>query len=210
MPYQMALDEALLKKFIDQPRLPQFRFFYASSPWVTVGFSFKDPMTSHPNVCRRITGGGRVVHGNDLIFSLIAGKGDDESFKSVRISYWKIHEAVKIGFELLNLKLDFYRCDQDLPSGPECFNFPIATDLSYQGRKIAGGAQKRSRGAFLHQESVQIPKGIDEPQLEKALLQGFQKVFEIQMIPCEVNPDDLRLADQLSKSKYEPLVQQSC
>ena len=31
------------------------------------------------------------------------------------------------------------------------------------GRKIAGGAQRRSRGAFLHQGSVRLPEGMRSP-----------------------------------------------
>ena len=49
-------------------------------------------------------------------------------------------------------------------TGP-CFTHPVPWDLvdPATGRKIAGGAQRRSRGAFLHQGSVRLPEGLRSP-----------------------------------------------
>ena len=204
MPYQMALDELLFKKyFLDSSssQKPLLRFFYASEPSVTVGFSYRGFDSKDPAICRRITGGGKVEHGKDLIFSLIARKDHDESFKSVRISYWKIHEAIRAGFALYERDFQFYRCDEELPKGSECFHFPIATDLAYQKKKIAGGAQKRSGGAMLHEESIQRPGNMEDESMEEAVRKGFEKIFEIEWIPCHVRPEDLKAAYALSKSK---------
>src|SRR4051812_9719540 len=102
MPVQMAVDEILFREYEQAEenragaREPVLRIYFSSEPWITVGYSHPEikSVTEIP-VCRRITGGGRVEHGRDLIFSVVAGKKDDESFGSVRISYLKIHEAVK-------------------------------------------------------------------------------------------------------------------
>ena len=92
MSFQMALDEVLFRNMEENPGEPVLRFYYADGPSVTVGYSHKG---TDKGTIPRMTGGGRVIHGDDLIFSLIARKEHDESFRSVRVSYWKIHEALK-------------------------------------------------------------------------------------------------------------------
>ncbi len=206
---------------------PVFRIFFSSEPWVTVGYSTKDVilrpegpknlarsfaslrMTEkevEPRVCRRITGGGVVHHGRDLIFSIVARKTDDESFRSVRLAYLKIHEAVKAAFEAGGMHPRFYRCDENLPRGRECFAFPIATDLALEGRKVAGGAQKRSSGVLLHQESIQDVQGLDLFDLAAGLRASFEKTFGIQFKPMDLDPGLLEKAKELAEGKYAPAL----
>lgn len=220
MPFQMAFDEILFRRMENEslPCHPILRFYFSSEPWVTVGYSYgrrigKTAANTSAEagdlrasgdlpVCRRMTGGGRVLHGEDLIFAVIAQKNQDESFSSVRVSYWKIHEAVKFGFETLGQRPRFFRCDENLPPGEDCFRFPITTDLGIGERKIAGGAQKRSKGVLLHQESVRIPRGIEGEDLIEAIQQGFKNIFGIQLIPNDLVPEWLAEAEGLAKIKY--------
>ncbi len=206
MPFQLALDEILFRQmeFAVSSR-PVLRFYYSSEPWVTVGYSFKNGELKNRQalkVCRRITGGGSVSHGNDLIFSLVARKDHDDSFASVRLSYLKIHEAVKWGLDSLGKTTRFYRCDEKLPKGKDCFRFPIATDLALGEEKIAGGGQKRSSGVMLHEESVKIPKRVSPEALIKSVGKGFREVFNIQMKGAQLTPGLLQEAGTLAKVKY--------
>jgi lipoyl(octanoyl) transferase len=223
MPFQMAFDEFLFRKLESDAGFnhPLIRFFFSSEPWITVGYSHpwnggseergngrkKTSVTpthrhSDTKICRRITGGGLVEHGNDLIFSIIARKEDDVSFKSVEASYCKIHSAVKTAFESLKLKPRFYREDENLPKGQDCFLYPIATDLALGKKKIAGGSQKRSSGVLLHQESVQLGK-VDAEQFVASLRAGFQKAFNVNLVNSTIDPAWFREADRLAKEKYE-------
>lgn len=211
MPFQMAFDEILFRRAESTVSdtvsdTPVLRFFYASEPWVTVGYSYVNGRLRDfrdKKICRRITGGGVIVHGKDLIFSVIARKDDDDSFTSVRQSYLKIHEAVKQGFERLGHKPRFYRCDESLPKGDDCFRFPIATDLALGKKKIAGGAQKRSSRVMLHQESVKIPKGTGAEALMVAIKIGFEEIFNMEFVPGYLTPEFLEETEQLSRKKYE-------
>ena len=136
------------------------------------------------------------------MFSLIARKQDDESFSQVRLSYLKIHEALKQAFESLGFRPEFYRCDENLPRGKDCFVFPIATDLALDGKKIAGGSQKRSSGVLLHQESVQLRKGLEWEVLMPALIAAFEKRFEVNIRPAQMDPGLLGRAEKLAAEKY--------
>lgn len=217
MPQQMALDELLFQETIEaraaglEP-MPLLRFYYASEPWISVGYSYAGwregsslaPEAADGRVpaCRRITGGGTVLHGNDLMFTLVASREDHESFKSVRLSYLRLHEIVKNAVESLGLPVRFYRCDQPLAKGKECFVFPIATDLEACGRKIAGGGQKRSLGVMLHQESIQLPKRTLDPALVTALQRSFAEGFNTRLEPADFDPQILFQAEKLGEAKY--------
>ena len=207
MPFQMALDEVLFRRSESRGGLPILRFFFSSEPWTTVGYSMKSVQSGRTEkLCRRLTGGGRVEHGKDLIFSLIARKDHDDSFGSVRMSYLKIHEAIKKGYEVLNLSCEFYRCDENLPKGGDCFLYPIATDLKSRGRKVAGGAQKRSAGVLLHEESVILTEGLDPFDLMKAIRAGFEEIFQIHCADALMDPAWLEEASVLARDKYAQIM----
>lgn len=221
MSFQMALDELLFRaresQYLDKDLShndredlfppPILRFYFSDRLSSTVGYSHRGAQTENGvEVVRRITGGGKVDHGRDLVFSLIAHKSHDESFGSVRVSYWKIHEALKKGFESLGMSPRFYRCDESLPEGPECFRYPISSDLALGRKKIAGGSQKRSAGTLLHQESIVVPKSVDVFMLCKAVRAGFESIFEVSLEDSFLKPEWFENAADLSKEKYQPLV----
>ncbi len=201
MPFQMALDEILFRESDEV----NFRIYSSAGKWISIGYSHQvDPAwPKEYQLCRRITGGGIVYHGEDLIFSITAGKKDDETLYSVRLSYLKIHEAVQKAFERLGVTARFYRCDEELARGKDCFRFPIATDLAVAGRKVAGGAQKRSAGRLLHQESVQLLPRMTFEQLEEALKAAFEDVWSIRFKRADLDPQLLAKAEDWAQERYK-------
>ena len=208
MPFQMALDGLLFSAQKKETQAPVLRFYISSEPWISAGYSFRDAsdlsksqlIGQHPRVpvCRRVTGGGCVLHGQDLIFSLVAPLEDPvqvtdtkslQGFGPVRASYQKIHEAVKLALQQCGLDPKFYDPDEEFPKGSDCFNFPVESDLSWKGQKIAGGAQKRSEGVLLHHESIQIPPGMDRKELIRALRQAFETVWGISIQDAGMDPE---------------------
>lgn len=219
MPFQMALDEILFNAAIEAHQNgndlpPILRFYYASEPWVSLGYAYAGWRDWRDNqdtdegaekdfpVCRRLTGGGRVIHGNDLMFTMIAPKTMDESFKSVRVSYLKIHEVLKDALTALGCESRFYRCDEDLPKGKDCFVFPIATDLAVGNGKIAGGGQKRSLGIMLHQESVQLKGLPGANKIITAFQEKFCLHFNATLKNSSIHPAWFADAEALADHKY--------
>ncbi len=200
MPLQMALDELLFELQKKASSDPILRFYVSSEPWISAGCSFRDLKALskseliHKNpqvpVCRRITGGGCVLHGRDLIFALTARvQSDPEKLGSVRASYAKIHEGVKMGLLGCGLDPKFYSGSDELPKGNDCFDFPVESDLSWKGKKIAGGAQKRSEGVLLHHESILIPPGVKAETLIQAIQKGLGQIFSATIEKAELNPE---------------------
>ena len=214
MPFQLALDEILFRRIEAHRTDPVLRFYFSSEPWISMGYSSRLPhLNPLPlkggegrvrglSVTRRITGGGRVEHGRDVMFSLVARKADDASFSSVRMSYLKIHEAVKSALEGLGAPARFFRCDEKLPKGDDCFLYPIATDLGVGNRKVAGGGQRRSGQALLHQESILPIKGTEESALILAIRAGFEKIFMVKLNAANFDPRIFKKAGELAQEKY--------
>jgi lipoate-protein ligase A len=179
MSFQMAFDELIFRRALAalEPDVfsPVARFYFSSEPWETVGYSQRtDSCPSGLPVCRRLTGGGKVRHGDDLIFSFVAPHAAHSALRRVASSYAAVHEVLReaIG-RVTRKKVRFFRCSENLPKGPDCFRYPIATDLAVGNRKIAGGAQKRSCGVVLHQESI-----LYAPADAWALMSEIRKTFE--------------------------------
>ncbi len=198
MPLQMTLDRLLFENYQSQLKTPLLRIYYSPESWGSVGYAAdKQPGYSLSSsahdirnipLCRRTTGGGTVLHGKDLIFSLFAHKQDSpEKFESVETSYLHIHEAVKRALEKLGARVDFYT-NEKLENGRDCFLNPVATDLRINGQKVAGGAQKRSQDFFLHQESIQPPAEILRSDLERELLVAFADYFGASIERAEIDP----------------------
>lgn len=156
-PGQMALDEALLES-ADQPILRIYRW---SAHWVSFGYSQRRgevagrfPATP---LVRRWTGGGIVDHATDRTFSLIVPREDAFARLRPAASYCAIHRAVGEA-----LSATGHPTVLAAPSGAaaipgECFvSAPAEYDvLDAGGRKICGGAQRRTRAGLLHQGSLQ-------------------------------------------------------
>lgn len=147
-PMQMALDEVLLGRV----RRPTLRFYQWKFPSVTFGYFQPHSLVSelYPGfpAVRRWTGGGAVVHGEDLTFSLMVPEGDPVSGMMPSRFYRELHGAVA---KVCGGKL---ASEGQITPGPSCFSAPSRDDLMVGARKILGGAIRRSGGALLYQGSL--------------------------------------------------------
>lgn len=153
-PMQMALDEVLLSRV----QRPTLRVYQWKAPCVTFGYFQSHALVEqlHPDLpaVRRWTGGGMVVHGEDLTFSLMIPAGNPLSRTSPALFYRMLHGAVSslLGGSLAG--------NGEVSEGPSCFASPSRDDLMVDGRKVLGGAIRRSGGALLYQGSLLTHSGL--------------------------------------------------
>ena len=195
----MALDRELFEEFCsNREALPVLRIYQALKPAITIGRAYQktflppsaalQAVVSRLEICRRPTGGGMVIHGKDLIYSVIARGDSFPAFHQARTSYLVFHEAVQEALLNFGVKTRLLRCDEaKRPAGlrqklSDCFKNPVGTDVLLEEKKIAGGGQWRRREGFLHQGSVEIPKGISFEHLKDALLKAFERKFNIRWL----------------------------
>jgi lipoate-protein ligase A len=154
-PAQMACDEALLA----EAGTAVLRVFCWSEPWVSAGYfvPWSEAQATRPDlpVCRRWTGGGVVVHENDLTFALVAPRSGNWARLRPDESYRVLHEAMTEALRAAGIDAVLFNGGPG--GGAECFAGPVRHDVMSGPRKIAGGAQRRTKRGLLHQGSVQVP-----------------------------------------------------
>lgn len=162
----MAFDEALLRcygRIYDHPTL---RVYGWATPSLSLGYS-QDPAKeldidycrrmSMPLV-RRLTGGGIVLHGNEITYSLVFSKEDLGIPSSLASSYRTICSFLKKFYESLGIETGF-ACDNASAAGlgrhsAVCVAAQEKYDIVAAGRKIGGNAQKRSGGVIFQHGSI--------------------------------------------------------
>jgi lipoate-protein ligase A len=88
----------------------------------------------------------------------------------------------------------------------QCFIGAEQFDLLYQGRKIAGAAQRRNRLGLLIQGSIQPPPGVNRMNW----LRSFQKTatawWKVQWLDWLLTPHIAERTQELAAQKYSQAV----
>jgi lipoate-protein ligase A len=217
---QMAQDEVLFEKVRSGLMDGFLRFYTMDVPSVTVGrFTgrgredvLKTVVKGDMPVVRRMTGGGVVYHGEDLVFSLGVQTSHLPDLKSVKQSYCLIHQALQEAFrqagiqtELVNIQTAV-KGNESSVSQEACFQNPVEGDLLFGSKKIAGGAQRRYPDAFLHQGSIDLSlvEGAagDLPRWCKLFQTAFEKMFSRSFENETMEYKMLEEAETLARTKY--------
>ncbi len=164
-PTNMALDEALFEWSVARGAAA-VRLYHWDRFASTVGYFHRGPLP-HAGAVRRFTGGGLVEHGGDLTFCLVLPRGAAPALASAAERYRWIHETLARALATTGLRASLAPEQAPRALGP-CFANPVPWDLldAASGAKIGGGAQRRSRGAVIHQGSLRLPEALRNPDAD--------------------------------------------
>lgn len=200
----MAWDEALLEA---APRLgrPVLRFYGWTEPAATFGYFQKfaevQRMTKLRPLIRRPTGGGLVPHNADWTYSLAFPAGDPwHQLKAVE-SYRRVHEWIQAAFTRAGLFTELAPCCRKEAPG-QCFIGAEQFDVLWQGRKIAGAAQRRTRDGLLIQGSIQPPSGSSRSEFEKAFCEAARLHWDVEWRALDVDAALTDRVAELAREKY--------
>ena len=179
--YNMALDEVLLQGSLELPLLRLYRW---APPAVSFGYfeHWRPVAAKFPahEWLRRWTGGGVVEHESDWTYSLLLPRTDLIASLPARESYRLIHASLRRALHavgLADITLLAETNDHATSDSRACFASPVHHDLIWQGRKISGAAQRRTRRALLHQGSVQAAG------LQKEATAKLNRTFPLVLAP---------------------------
>lgn len=182
----MALDDALAKS---EPDAFCLRFYRWAGVGATFGYAQRIrevdlalPPGLGDRRTRRPTGGGIVLHVDDLTFSCVFPAAGLLRPTDV---YRRLHSAIRTG--LREAGLDAHLCAQGgspAPRGPggasQCFVEPVALDLLSAEGKILGGAIRRYGSTVLYQGSLQLPDARKRAAaLEAAIRRGVAAEWDL-------------------------------
>ena len=198
----MALDEALLESSPDLGK-PVLRFYGWTERAASFGYFQKysevERMTLLRPLVRRPTGGGLVPHDADWTYSLVFPPTDPwYALKAVE-SYRRVHEWIQAAFTKLGVATELAAgCRKALPG--QCFVGHEKFDVLWQGQKIAGAAQRRTRNGLLIQGSVQPPAGLARADWERAIVDVAERHPNWRSL--ELDAQLRARAEELAATKY--------
>ena len=187
----MAIDEALLQS----ATRPALRFYRWRTPALSFGYfgRFADVAGegNERDLVRRWTGGGIVLHGEDLTYSLVLPGAQRLASRAV---YSHVHRAIQTALpRAMNVAL---ATQASLKVSEACFANPVEADVLFEGRKIAGAAQRRTRAGLLHQGSIQhadLPRDFAE-DFAAALCPDFRRT--------QLSSELLHKAEMIAARRY--------
>ncbi len=245
----MAVDEAILMQCIEGESAPTLRFYEWEKPSISIGYAMNPETEVDLSLCRerdvpvvrRITGGGLVLHKCDITYTVIFpedfGLGDQGTGNrlSVLESYRLVNRALAKGVKELGIVTSLLSRDEETAHSRQktaniCFSNPTVYDILYQGKKLAGSAQRRKRGWVLHQGSMLfsadfvtmcrlarsddsmaetavclegiLGKRPDPHNVVNVLSKNFTGALGIQLDPGDLSESEREMAQRLEKEKY--------
>ena len=159
----MAIDEAILITQKDHPN-PTLRFYDWSNPAFSFGYfqniasevDIDACNTENIELVKRMTGGGIVVHGWDLTYSLILPRYSGE--KPVSEMYQTIGKNLVSAFVKLGIPAT---CNSTIVHQSDslqnlCLTNLVENDVLLNGKKIAGVSARRNRNGVLFQGYISL------------------------------------------------------
>ena len=161
----MAIDEVILLRQEDCPQ-PTLRLYDWSQPAFSFGYFQKISTEIDVKRCeahgvelvRRMTGGGIVVHGWDVTYSIVIPHGNGVIPGDISASFCWIANRLLNGLHRIGVPATLQGSKfQALEVGPNtCLANPAMHDVMLDGKKIAGVSQRRNRVGAVYQGYIAL------------------------------------------------------
>jgi len=170
-PDNMARDESLMTLVGEGESQPTLRLYQWAQPTISLGYfqpyaaylALPSPLGELP-VVRRLTGGGAILHDQELTYSLALSTDEPLLSNGANRLYELMHEAVMRSFGEMGIEASpCGTSDDSTPTrGPFfCFARRHCFDVIVNGDKMVGSAQRRTRQAILQHGSIVIADDFD-------------------------------------------------
>ncbi len=201
----MAFDEALIHQSVDFPR-PVLRFYGWDRKVSSFGYfqSYSEIRQKLPeeDLVRRPTAGGVVRHHQDWTYTLVFPREHWWYRNKAEDSYRMLHEWVQAAMQQLGLPTSL-ASSSNSPRPGHCFPGAQKHDLTRNGVKLAGAAQRRHRDGLLIQASIQnTPQTVQRKQWETTMLEVATRVWNVEWCPLKVNSELRNRTAELMDAKY--------
>jgi lipoyl(octanoyl) transferase len=204
----MATDEALLRA---APTIgcPVLRFYGWAEPAASFGYFQSygeiEKLTELRPLVRRPTGGGLVPHAGDWTYSLVFPNTHEWYSLSAVESYQRVHLWVQSTFAKVGV-LTSLAAEPRRDAPGQCFVGAEQFDVLSGGRKIAGAAQRRTRGGLLIQGSIQPPRGLSRADWETAFCAAGPPSQPLKWVEFSLGHELVQQVRELATEKYSQVA----
>jgi len=235
----MALDEAISEAVRQKLSPPTLRLYCWDRPSLSLGCfqKFTDIDMAYCDkkgypVVRRQTGGRAILHDAELTYS-VSAPSDSPLFRgSLLDNYTVISNALLLALEYQGIKAEssMRRRRNISQKNPACFRTVSFGEITMEGKKVIGSAQKRYKDGFLQQGSILL--SVDAPELShvlrlndeetlqdigalsdhvpeisssnlrRSLKEAFEKTLKVKLIADGPTAYERNRAKELSRNKY--------
>ncbi len=159
----MAIDEVLFESFLRNDALPVFRLYRWYPPTLSLGrFQQSDFLdwdyieSRRIDVVRRFSGGGALIHGGDISYSIVCKAESDVDKSYIMLTQFLFDLYRHLGLD------PSYACDLETSvysfgrRNNLCLAGKEKRDIVIAGRKVGGNAQRRKAGALIQHGSIPL------------------------------------------------------
>lgn len=225
----MAIDEFLLESACQQDAVT-LRFYRWSEPTLSLGYfqsirdRFDHPASLPCRMLRRASGGGAIVHDQEITYSFATPLSMRQS-NETSVFYQAFHESLvrvlaEFGIES-NLTDGEFSGQPSCPKAFLCFQRHAKGDVVLDRQKVLGSAQRRAKrgiiqhGSLLLRRSPAAPElsgifdiagtSIDQEILMRYWVEKLSVALGLEFQVLELNPDELERARVIGTSKFGSL-----
>lgn len=214
----MAIDEAI---FIGREKLglPATLRFYGWRPAaVSIGYfqriedsSLEEYKRQKLTIVRRFTGGGAILHTNEITYSLACPTNEFIAFSNIKKTQQLVHQAIILALQNMRINARLERKQTKKPTLYFCFVNPSEDDVVEDGQKIVGSAQRRKKKVFFQHGSILMDSRITSESIKEkknrekiidSLVWGFEKGLGIRLLPGHLTKQEVKLSQELREAKY--------
>ena len=223
----MELDTKLLEELNPSSSRPILHLYDWEAPCATYGH-FIDPTVhlsadvftgDYLQLAKRPTGGGLIFHTTDWAFSVLVPASHKAYSVNILENYAYVNhlviEAINrfMGCQATLSLLSHEPTAIDRHSGHFCMAKPTKYDVMLNGRKVGGGAQRRTKSGFLHQGTISLMMP-SKDFLERTLLPGtgvYQAMVDhtCVLLNGECTLKDLIEARRCLQEAFRTVIQES-
>ena len=238
--YNMAVDEALAESCRTGASGPTLRLYGWDRLSISLGYFQRPEEVADFDRCRergipvvrRTTGGRAVYHHRDVTYSVVAPIPHPPFPPTIRGTYEVVARALFAGLAALGLRVEYHPRDPERPrrgiGSPLCFDSTSRDELTLDGKKVIGSAQRRWKTAFLQHGSIllahdpaeaapwfrgapsdseSIPvlnaneRGLTPDDLHRALIPAWEHTLGIRLLPGNLSPEETAAVAETSQSR---------
>ena len=236
----MAVDEALAASCRTGASGPTLRLYGWERPAISMGYfqrpedvvDFDRCREGGIPVVRRTTGGRAVYHHREVTYSIAAPIPHALFPPTIRGAYEVVARALAAGLTELGFHVTAHPRDPERArrgvGSPLCFESTSRHEITLNGKKLVGSAQRRWKTAFLQHGSILLAhdpaeaapwfrgapsdsesiasldeggRGLTPDDVHRALITAWEHTLGIRLLPGSLSPEEATLVAETSRSR---------